>query len=166
MKKRILTVASAFLFLTITAFGFDKAQPSAKEVAIEGKYQKITVGANIKLVLIAANQKTVAVTGDQGRLQDITVKMSNNEMVITSKRSVKPGSVVVYVPATDLTYIDLKRGASVSNEGDLKFTDLTVFVNIDSRMELRIIRDIKVKQADDCDIVYERKETAKVVYVK
>ena len=168
MKTKISTAALAFLFLTISAFGFDKGQLfSSKEVAINRNYQKITVGSNIKLVLLPAGQQTtVTVTGDLDKVSDVTVTMDKNEMFISSKKRVKPGSIVVYVPATDLDYINLKSGAVVTGQGDLKFTNLTVFVNVDSRMELKMFGNIKIKQAEDCDFIYEKKETARVVYVK
>ena len=168
MKKKISIAAFAFLFLTITAFGHNRSQFfSSKEVSIDRNYQKITVAPNIKLVLLPAGQQTtVTVTGDLDRVSDVTVTFDKNEMFISSKKRVKPGSIVVYVPATDLAYIDLKSGASVSGKGNLEFSNLTVFVNVDSRMELKMIGNINVKQADDCEFIYEKKETAKVVFVK
>lgn len=168
MKTKISTAALAFLLLTMTAFGFDKGQLfSSKEVAINRNYEKITVGANIKLVLLPAGQQnTVTVTGDLDKVGDVTVTMDKNEMFISSKKHVKPCGIVVYVPATDLAYINLKSGATVAGQGDLKFTSLTVFVNVDSRMELKMIGNVNIKQADDCDFIYEKKETARVVYVK
>lgn len=166
MKMKISFTALALLFLTFTAFGYDN-QSTSKEVATDRNYKKISVGSNIRLVLVPADQQTnVTVTGDQGRVNDVTVKMNKSEMIISSKKGVKSGSIVVYVPATDLSYINLESGASVTSQGDLKFSNLTVFVNIDSRMELKMIGNISIQQADDCDFIYEKKESAKVVYVK
>ncbi|HUS00295.1 MAG TPA: hypothetical protein VMY77_01125 [Chitinophagaceae bacterium] len=56
-------------------------------------------------------------------------------MLISSGKGVNKGAVTVYVPVKDTTYIDLKQGAAVTGKGDLKFNNLTVFINIDSRME-------------------------------
>lgn len=168
MKTKITAAAFALLFITATAFGHDR-KPffSSKEVAIETSYQKITVGANIKLVLLPAGQQaTVTVTGDLDRVNDVTVKMNKNEMIISSKKRVKNGSIVVYVPATDLTYIDLKSGASVSSMGNPAFSNLTVFVNVDSRMDLKMAGNVRIQQADDCDFIYEKRVTAVVAYVK
>jgi hypothetical protein len=170
MKTKISAAAIALLFITATAFGHDRNRKpffSSKEVAIESYYKKITVGSNIRLVLLPAGQQaTVTVTGDLDRVNDVTVKMNKDEMIISSRKSVKSGSIVVYVPATDLSYINLKAGASVSSMGDLKFSDLTVFVNVDSRMDLKLAGNVRVQQAYDCDFIYEKKETAAVGYVK
>jgi Protein of unknown function (DUF2807). len=142
MKTKILTVPLAFLFLTTTAaLGLDANQPTtSKEVTTDGNYKKITVGENIKLVLVPADQlSAITVTGDMAKVNDVTVKTKRDELSITSKYRVKPGSITVYVPATDLSYIDLNKGASVAGKGDLTFKDLTVFVNVDCKMELTMM---------------------------
>lgn len=170
MKTRILAAAfTCLLFTTTSSFAFDRKEsaPSTREVAIGEKFQRIRVGENIKMVLVPADQQNaVTISGNQSNLDAVTVKVRGNQLLISSGKTLNKGAVTVYVPVKDLSYIDLKEGASVSGKGNLKFTDLTVFVNIDSRMELTMIGNINIKQADDCDFIYEKKETAKVVYVK
>ena len=171
MKTRILAAAfTCLLFTSTSSFAFDRkgSSPSAsREVAIAGKFQKIRVGENIKLVLVPADQQNAAtISGNQSKVSDVTVKVKGDQLVIYSSKGVNKGDVTVYVPVKDLSYIDLKEGASVAGKGDLKFNNLTVFVNIDSRMELEMIGNINIKPADNCDFVYEKKEIAKVVYIK
>ena len=164
MKTKILTIAFAFLFVT-TGFGFDTNQPTKKEVTTNGNYKRIAVDDNINLVLVPEAQlSAVTITGDAARVNQISVKTRGDELVITSKYMVKPYSITVYVPATEISYINLNRGASVSGKGDLKFKDLTIFVNIGSRMELTITGNINIEQANDCDFIYDKKQINKVIY--
>ena len=167
MKTKIVTAAIALMTFSLSGFAFGKEKPATiKEVAIDSKFQKIFVGSNIKLVLVPANDNSVIkVAGRQDKVNDVTVTVNNNSMVISSKKGLNAGSVIVYVPAKELTYIDLGYGASLSGEGALKFKDLTVFLNVDCHMDLKMLGKINVKHAEDCELVYVKNEKTKV-YVK
>lgn len=165
MKSRILT--AVFALLTLTAFAFKGEKTTLKEVTVAGNFKTITVANNINLVLVPASGiSKVLVAGEEAKIKEVTISVANNKMTISSSKTVNPGSVTVYVPVTDLTYIKLGNGASVSSEGALKINDLTVFVNVDSRMELKTIGNINVTTADDCEFVYEKKQITKLKQAK
>lgn len=167
MKTKIVTAVLALMTLSLSSFAFKKEKPTTiKEVTIEGKFQKISVGRNIKLVLVPANEKSrIQVAGRQDKVTDVTLTVHNNRMVISSNKSVSAGAVIVYVPATELTHIDLGDGASLAGEGSLKYKHLTVFFNVGSRMDLTVLGKINIEHAEGCDLVYEKNEKTKV-YVK
>ena len=167
MKTSILAAAFTCLLFT-SSFAIDRKQmSSSREETIEQGFNKIRVGENIKLVLVPADQKnTVTISGDQSKLNAITFKVKGDQLLIYSANTLNKESITVYVPVKDLSYIDLKQGASVSGQGDLKFNNLTIFVNIDSRMNLTMTGKINIKQADDCDFIYEKKEITSMVPVK
>ena len=57
MKTKIVTAALALITLSVNALAFGNENPSAlKNLPVEGKFQKIAVGTNIKLVLVPANE--------------------------------------------------------------------------------------------------------------
>ena len=167
MKTKIVTAALALMTLSVNAFAFGNEKPSAlKNVPVEGKFQKIAVGTNIKVVLVPANEhNSIQVAGNENKVNGITVTVNNNTMVIASKKSLSAGNVTVYVPAADLSYIDLGKGASLSGEGPLKFKDLTVLLNVDCWLDLKMLGKLNVKQTEDCELVYVKNEKRKV-YVK
>jgi hypothetical protein len=164
--KTILTAVFAFMAFSVSAG--KNEQPSAnKEIAIEGTFQKVTVGNDIKLVLVPAGEKaSVIIAGKETAVNNVTVKLDKNELKIASKKAVRSGSVVVYLPARGLSFIELKNGASVSGQGTLKINNLTVLANTDTQVDLKVIGNLHVRSADDCDFIYQTNEVEKVVYVK
>src|ERR1700750_3297866 len=154
MKTEILS--ATFALLSMAGYSFDKTQPSEKEIMVQDNYKKIMVGENIKLVLVPADKNTnIFISGNQDKLNNISVKENNDQIIISSKQSIKQESIVVYVPVKELSFIELKKGAILSGQGDLTFNDLTVLVNVDSRMELKLKGNVKIKEAEDCYFIYE-----------
>ena len=168
MKSKIL-VATVLLITTVTnsfAYRHHPNFPVIREVIIKTDFQKILINKNFQLVLIQNSGKSsVTIAGDAKDIQDVEVNIINNELRVTSKRNINYSKVVVYVPVKNLSVLNLASGASVSGEGALKFDDLTVVLNRDSKVNLKALGNITLKPAaDDCELVFEKNERYKVIY--
>lgn len=171
MKSKI-TAVLAVLLLHVTAFSFGRhVKPVAvnisREVALAGKFQHISVGNNVQLVLVPGDQQAaVTIEGAENLVDLVNVTFSKNEMRISSKKNLKQGRIVVYVPAKDITNIRLNEGSSVSAQGFLKTGDLTVVLHAGSRVNLAAFGNITLKGADGCDVEYEKFEKMKVMIIE
>lgn len=169
--KTIVTTVAAVLLLNVTAFSFGRHEKNSaakvtREVALTSDFKSVSVSQNVKLVLVPGNQKnSVTITGAQDLVDQVSVTFIKNEMRISSKKYLKPGRIVVYVPAKDISYIRLDEGSSVSAVGYLNSSKLTVLLNIDSRVDLKSLGDINIIEAADCDLVYARNEKNKAIRI-
>jgi hypothetical protein len=168
--KKLITAAMSIMLLTGTAFSSPKNRTgrveTTKEVVTGAAFRNILVDDNIQLVLVPGDSKTsVTVAGDAAAVEEVSIAVKKNEMRISSAKHLKKGSVIVYVPAKDISYITLGSGASVSAKEYLNLSTLTVFLNVDSAVDLKTFGDITIKEANDCDVIYQKFEKAKVIRV-
>ena len=167
--KTMIAAVLGVLLLHVNAFSFNRhAKPAeatvARDVAMDGKFQKVSVGDNIHLVLLPGEQKnSVTIEGAETLVGQVNVTFSKNEMRIAGKKNMKHGRIVVYVPAKDINYIRLNSGASLSAQGVLNSSDLTVILNVGSSVNLVSYRDINIKGTDDCDVQYQKLEKMNVI---
>ena len=166
--KTIVTAAAILLF-NLTAFSFGRNEKSSaaevtREVALTTNFNRVSVSQNVKLVLVPGNQKnSVTITGAEDLVNQVSVTYVKNEMRISSKKYLKQGRVVVYVPANDVSYVGLGEGSSVSADGYLNSSKLTVLLNVGCRVDLESLGDIKIIEAAGCEFVYDKYERNKVV---
>ena len=164
MKSKILA-AVLLLITAANSVSYSQNFPAIREVSIAASFQQISVDKNFQLVLIQnPNKSSVTIAGDKKNVHDVEVNIINDQLVITSKKKINTGKIIVYVPVKALSLIKLGRGASVSGEGVLKFDDLIVVVNPDSHVDLKALGNIVVKPAEGCEFVYEKDERFKIVY--
>ena len=167
MKSKIL-VATVLLITTVTnsfAYRHHPNFPVIREVTIKTDFQKILISKSFQLVLIQnSNKSYVTISGDAKDVQDVEVNVINDQLTVTSKRNINYNKIVIYVPVKNLSLLNLASGASVSGEGDLRFDNLTVIINRDSRVNLKALGNIILKPADDCELVFEKNERYKVIY--
>ena len=168
--KTIVTAAVILLF-NLTAFSFGRSEKSSaanvtREVALTTNFKRVSVSENVKLVLVPGNQKkSVTITGAEDLVNQVNVTYSKNEMRISSRKHLKPGRIVVYVPADDISYIRLGEGSSVSAEGYLNSSKLTVLLNVGCRVDLESLGDINIIETAGCEFVCDKYEKNKVVKI-
>ena len=170
--KKLITAVMSVMLLNATAFSLTPKNPlitgaSTKEIVPASSFRYISVDDNIQLVLMADYSKTsVTVAGDAAAVDQLNISVKKNEMKISSPKHLKKGSVIVYVPAKDISYITLGSGASVYANESLKLKTLTVFLNVDSGINLKTFGEIIIKEADGCDLVYQKYEKTRVISVE
>ena len=157
MKSKIL--AATLLLITTVTSSFASSNnsnfPVMRQVRISKPFQKLVVNSNIHLVLVQDESKSmITITGNEKDVDNVGITYNNDQLVITSKNN--KDAVVMYIPVTDLSLINLASGATVSGEGDLKFNNLTVIVNQESFVNLKAAGNVTLKPADNCDVVYEK----------
>lgn len=169
--KTTITAVLAVLLLHVTAFSFDRhVKPAAatvtREIELAGKFQTVSVAGNVQLVLVPGEQQTsVTIEGAENLVNEVNVTFSKNEMRISSKKNLKQGRIVVYVPAKDITYVRLNGGSSVAAQGFLNSSDLTVLLNVGSSVNLTTFGNITIKGAEGCDVEFEKYEKMKVIRI-
>lgn len=163
MKSKIFAAALLLITTVTNSFGSGNNSnfPVIREVVITSSFQKIVVEKNVRVVLVQHMDKPITITGDEKKVQDIELYVVNDELIITSKNT-NTESIVVYVPVKNLSLLKLASGASVSGEGVLKFDNLTVEVNNESQVNLKVIGKLVLKAADGCELVYEKNEISKI----
>ena len=161
--KTILTAAVMLLSFAAIASP-KKGELTMKEVSIDGKFQKISVDQNIKLVLVADDKNPgVTITGNGDLVNKVQFKVVKNELVISTSKTFWPGSVTVYISASDLSAVELKSGASVYSQGIINNKQLDVIMNDNCNVKLLSSGKVEVKEAPGCDVVFEKFERSKMV---
>ena len=166
MKSKILVTAVLFIITVTNSFAYHNYQnfPVTRDINLTTSFQKILVDKNVQLVLIQnLNKSSITIAGDEKDIKDVEANVVNGQLTITSKKKIN-NRVVVYVPVKDLSLVKLERGASVSGEGALKFDDLMIVINTNSKVNLKAVGNIIIKPADDCELVYEKNERSKIIY--
>jgi Putative auto-transporter adhesin, head GIN domain len=171
MKTQMLSAVFASAALLTGSFAFSNdAKPittTTREIALKSSFQKIAVGCNLQVVLVQdAIRSTVIITGDETVVPAINVSIDKSVLSITSRKNLKNKKIKIYVPVTTLTSLDLASEASVATEGVLKLDSLKVMVHEGSKVALNVIGNLQIEPADDCDLVYEKFEKTKVIYVQ
>ena len=150
----VVSITSSFAIVNNSNF------PVIKQVRITRPFQKLVVNSNVHLVLVQDESKSIiSITGNEKDVESIEITCNKDQLTITSKKNTE--GIVVYVPVTDLSLINLASGAAVSGEGNLQFDNLTVIVDTDSYVNLKAAGNINLKPADNCDVVYEKIRSVK-----
>lgn len=170
MKKIISAVLISTAFLT-SSFGYTNNEkpgsPVNREIAIKSAFQRIKVGDHLQLVLVQdANKSTIVITGDDNSVQAVNASIDKGLLSMTSKKNLKNKNVKIFVPVTTLASLELASDASASTEGVVMLNDLKVLVHEGSKVMLSILGNFEIEPADYCDVVYEKYEKSKVVFVK
>ncbi len=161
MKTKILALSLVLVAFATTAFaGNEKpySEPvSSKKLEIVGRFSKIHVDANLKVVLIPeTGNSEIIISGDKSLLDQVDMSIYKGELIVSAGKYVQPGNdLVIFIPVKDLEQVELADGATVSGHYGLKFSKLTVLVNVDSRVDLNISGKLEIKAAPGCDFVYE-----------
>ena len=129
----------------------------SKEISVTKPVTRLIIGNNVKVNLIADGfSPSITVTCESNLLADVNVKIKGEEMIIYSSKNIQNHTVFVHVPVKDLAYLELKSGSFVSVEGAIQCTNLMVWINADSHLELRYKGKATITAAEDCEFVYER----------
>ena len=170
MKKIISAALISAAFLT-SSFAYSNNEkpgsPVNKEIAINSAFQSIKVGNHLQLVLVQEPSKsTIVTTGDENSVQAVNISIDNGLLSITSKKNLKNKHIKIHVPVTTLTAIELASNASATSEGVVMLDGFKVLVHEGSKVMLSILGNFEIEAADYCDVVYEKYEKTKVVFVK
>ena len=166
MKQILSAVLVSAALLTGTYAYSNDTKPirsKTREISINSAFQKIELGRNVQLVLVPdENRSSGVIEGDENFIPAVNVSIDNGVLSITSKQNLKGRKIKVYVPITTLTLLDLASDASVTSEGILQLDDLKVIVNDGSTVALKVIGNLQIEPAENCDLVYETYKKSKV----
>lgn len=165
MTTKIFTAIVLSIAFVTSSFAAKPRTPMAtREIAILAQFEEIAVDEYISVVIVQDPYRlTITVSGDEKSIASVQTSIENNKLRIFSKRRLEGKKITVYIPVGNISHIDLSAGSSVSGEGTLKFPELSVLVSPDSRVELSILGDISINSKADCNLVYEKHETYKMV---
>ena len=155
MKKQILVTLVLMISVFTTAFA--EKTPGAfsttsKKVFVNEEIQKIVVEGNVDVVLFEDNKAAIYLFGNTS-----TTTISQTNGVLTVKNSKTTGEkTLVYIPVTDIKTIEVKDYAKVSSAGPLISSELTVFVNGDCNIDLKVTGKVNLVEGDSTEMIVKK----------
>ena len=92
--------------------------------------ESIVINANVTVVLTNFADHGIRVTGDESMIRQIRIRQTGNKLVIDAparKNFVK--KIVIYVPATHLSQIQVNSAAHIHSSGILENPRLNIRIN-------------------------------------
>jgi hypothetical protein len=164
MKSKILAAVILIITTVTTSFAHDNSNfPVIRKISITSTFDQIIVDRDLQVVLVQPNgDSQITIAGDEKNVDGVEMNVVNGELVLTANKNTNTDNVTVYIPVRNLSLVRLASGASVSGEGVLKFDNLTVVVNNESQVNLKVQGKLKVNAADGCELVFDRNERSKL----
>lgn len=158
MKKFLLLFLAVICVILLKAQG--KSSP-AHTVTLNGVYEKIWVGENIKVVLSEGVPGTVSVKGNQ----EAEVSVQDGVLFVKKRPGFKSSSVTVHIPVREIKSIELNGGSAAYSDGQLQSDNLTVFVNGATYFELKSKGMIKVIYPEELELDVKKVRNEKLLQV-
>lgn len=153
MKKVFLSVILAAL--TGISISANAVHPS-DENGSDMKITSLVINASVTIILVNDNEP-VRVGGNEKFLSNVTFKQTGNKLVIdaTKDRDFK-NKGFIYVPASQLKYIEINSSADVSTESALKIPVLDVLVNGECKIRIANKGECNVKDSKNFEVEYNK----------
>ncbi len=143
MKQFILSLAISAL--SISAFASTGMRPDFKAgKATAAPYKRLVVYGNLKVILVNADEKQVAIHDQIGQSKVNTV-YSKNELVIDGSAVDEFNPITVRVPVNQLEFVEINGTASVVSESTLQLNHLTVSMQGEGKIDIKNTGSIQVK---------------------
>ena len=154
MKKQILVTLVLMISVFRTAFAEKNNsdfKAASKKISVTGQVHKIVADGNVDVVLFEDNGAAIYMFGNTR-----TTTVSEQDGVLTVKNSQTTGEkTLVYVPVSEVSEIEAKGHAKVSSAGPLISGELTVYVNGDCNIDLKVTGKINLVEGDSTEMVIE-----------
>ena len=155
MKKQILVTLVLMISVFTTAFAENNESPlnaASKKIPVKEEATKISVEGNVDVVLFENDGAAIYMFGNTSTT---TVKEING--VITVTNSKKSGEkTLVYIPVKNVKEIEAKGNAKVTSAFPLNTNELTVYVNGDCHVDLKVNGKINLVQGDSAEMIVEK----------
>lgn len=148
--KKVLLLLVAAVFTLLSA----NAQTGNDLVISAGETKEITLGENMKVVLIVTDSPAQDVNLSKEVLEKLDVRFSENELQINARKDLE--NVTVYVVVNSLKQVTLGYNTSITNQGFLRPGKLEVFVHPGASAVLRTIGKIEAYSLGDFDVTIKR----------
>lgn len=143
MKQFILSLAISAL--SISAFASTGMKPDFKAgKALVAPYKRLVVYGNLKVILVSADEKHVAIPEQTGQSK-VNALYSKNELVIDGSAVDELSPVTVRVPVNQLEFLEINGSATVVSENTLNLNHLTVSMQGEGKIDIRNTGSIQVK---------------------
>ena len=155
MKKQILVTLILMISVFTTAFAEKNTSslaPTSKKISVKEEVTKIIVEGNVDVVLFENEGAAIYMFGDT---KETTIKESNGVLTVrsTKKRGEK---TLVYIPVKNIREIEAKGYAKVSSGSPLNTDELTVYVNGDCNIDLKVTGKINLVEGDSTEMIVEK----------
>jgi Putative auto-transporter adhesin, head GIN domain len=154
MKKQILVTLVLMVSVFTTAFAENNSNvfaPASKKVPVKKEVTKIVVEGNVDVVLFEDEGAAIYMFGNTN-----TTTVSENNGVLTVRNSKTTGEkTLVYVPVKNVKEIEAKGNAKVSSAAPLNTDELTVYVNGDCNIDLKVTGKVNLVEGDGTEMIVE-----------
>ena len=154
--KRILTIATAIILTTTTAFAGKNDHLVNKTTPYESSFTKIQVEDGIDIMLVESADKSIEFKGDEKSIAKVDWKIKNGVMHISSKKGSLRGKVRLIVNVNNLTELSVKDGSEVMSYGELKSASLRINLDGDAFVSVRSSGQITLQNTTDTDMEVRR----------
>ncbi|HWH62752.1 MAG TPA: DUF2807 domain-containing protein [Ginsengibacter sp.] len=135
------------------------ADETFKTIPVISDYNKVSVGKNLSVVFINMPTSQAVIRGNSKSLENVDIKVVNGTLFVTAKLGIFLTSAIIYLPAKDLTEIDLQDDAKIHNEGVMECDNLTVYFSGGSYASLVTRGKVEFKPFGNIDLNVEEYPT-------
>lgn len=156
--KTKLVIAILLICASISSIANPKSRDIeiSKTIPVSSDYNKISVGKNISVIFVKMQSAVAVVNGTVKSSANLDIKVVEGTLFITSKRYVASNSITIYLPAKNLSEINLGENAKIHSEDIMKCNDLTVYLSGGSYASLITQGKIEYKAIGDIELDVER----------
>lgn len=149
--KKILTMVTAIMFTaTLPAVASGNQNNENKQVLYEMSFSKLFVQDGIEVILVESNSKKIEFSGNDA--DKVDWKITNGQMVISSKKGTLKGKVKLLVNVSNLNEIFVKDGSVVSSQGRLNSNSLKIYLEGDAGISIKSAGTIWVIKVGETDL--------------
>lgn len=137
MKKTILLTLLFIQLIMYSSFSAENKKGEPPHEKPKTAITTLTVNADVTVVLVSNKNQQVNMIGDAAFMNMVSFRQTGDNLVIdASKRRNFKSSGTIYVPAADLTTIQINSGANIKSAGILEIPDLKININGDCNVHI------------------------------
>jgi hypothetical protein len=160
--KRTIILSAMLLFAALLNYSSGKSNMLPLTTGEPGPVTTLIIDANVSVMLVNNDKALLKVTGKQSHADLITFSRNGDTLVIGCRKlKMLTGSVVVYVPASQLKKIRINSAAIVRSFNSLRVPKLDVLINGACDIAITNIGELNFVCTESFDL-YHNKEVRKI----
>ncbi len=160
MKKSFFLMV-ALVATAISSIANDNTHSASvsRNWTADESFTSISAKGNVEVVLVAADSKTISLSGNEKQVQSVHLNIENGELKIIGARGCSEKTrTIVYVPVQQLHKVTLKGGSNLSSRGRITSAKLHIRIEGVSKVNVKNIGDIVIDSDDRHQFNYEKSE--------
>lgn len=163
------TIITALTGLLLSTAGANNAQAEVKAnryvlatKALAQSYNNVVILGDVDVVLVEGTSNNLTMEGYQSQLDQVSLEVNGNTLVVDTKKKVKGQRPLVYIPVSKLQHLTVKGRSIVTTLGYLQGSDVEVNIASDCQVQIKTTGTVSVNEIDGYTFEVEKWNTARI----